>query len=63
MALFKDFSVTEKATLDFRVEAFNLFNRVQFSNPDTGLGDGTFGWISSTLNNPRLLQVSGRFTF
>ena len=63
MSLFKNFKIQDWATLNFRVEAFNLFNRVQFGNPDTGLGDGTFGWITSTLNNPRLLQFSGRITF
>lgn len=63
MALFKNIPVHENMTLDFRVEAFNLFNRVQFGNPDTTIGSSTAGFISSQLNNPRLLQLSGRFSF
>ncbi len=63
-----DFSVfkkipLEKVVFDFRVEAFNLFNRVQFGAPVTTAGSSTEGWITSVYNNPRLLQVSGRITF
>jgi hypothetical protein len=43
MSLFKDIPVQESMSLDFRVEAFNLFNRVQFGNPVTTLGSSTFG--------------------
>lgn len=63
-----DFSVfkkipLEKVVFDFRVEAFNLFNRVQFGAPVTTAGSSTEGWITSVYNNPRLPQVSGRITF
>jgi hypothetical protein len=63
MSLFKDFPVHESMTLNFRVEAFNLFNRVQFGSPNTQLGNAQFGWITQQSNNPRLLQLSGRFSF
>ena len=63
MSLFKDFPVHENMTLDFRVEAFNLFNRVQFGSPNTQLGNAQFGWITQQFNNPRLLQLSGRLSF
>lgn len=63
MSLFKDFSIHENMTLDFRVEAFNLFNRVQFGSPNTQVGNAQFGWITNQQNNPRLLQLSGRFSF
>ncbi len=63
MALFKRIPVHEKTTLTFRVEAFNLFNRLQFATPNTGLNNSTFGWITAQANSPRILQVAGRFTF
>jgi hypothetical protein len=63
MALFKTTTIHENTKLSLRIEAFNLFNRVQFAVPDTGVNDSTFGWISSTANNPRILQIAGRFTF
>ena len=50
-------------TLNLRLEAFNLFNRVQFGAPNTSLGNSQFGWITQQFNNPRLLQLSGRFSF
>lgn len=42
--------------LQFRAEAFNLFNRVQFGYPGLQQGASNFGIVSSQLNNPRLLQ-------
>jgi len=65
-ALFKDTQITEKVSFQFRAEAFNLFNRVQFGMPNqvfsTTTGN-TFGDITSDQNTPRLLQLAGRFNF
>ena len=55
-----DFSVvkrtalTERVKLDFRTEFINLFNRVQFADPNTSKGNPNFGIITSQLNLPRL---------
>jgi hypothetical protein len=63
LSLYKEFPIHEKLTFNFRVEAFNLFNRVQFGNPNTSVGNALFGNITTQLNNPRALQFSGRFLF
>jgi hypothetical protein len=63
MSLYKSVPVHEKVALNFRVEAFNLFNRVQFGAPNGQLGTGTFGWIQAQANSPRILQIAGRLTF
>lgn len=63
MSLFKSVGLKENAKVDIRVEAFNLFNRVQFGSPDSVVGDSQFGQITTQYNNPRLLQISGRVTF
>jgi hypothetical protein len=63
MSLFKDFRIKESLTLNFRAEAFNLFNRVQFGSPNTSLGNSQFGWITAQQNNPRLFQFAGRISF
>ena len=63
LSLFKDVTIHENMVLDLRVESFNVFNRVQFSNPDLTRGSGTFGVIATQANNPRALQLSGRFSF
>ena len=43
--------------MEFRIEAFNLFNYPQFDAPDTTLGDGTFGQITSTANPNREVSL------
>jgi hypothetical protein len=58
----------ESMGLDFRAEIFNLFNHAQFGLPGTpGLASdiraSNFGKISSTVNNPRLVQFGLKFTF
>jgi hypothetical protein len=65
-ALFKRTAITERFNLEFRVEAFNLFNRVQFGPPNTAAttnANSTFGVISSQANSPRLIQLALRLRF
>jgi hypothetical protein len=63
MSLFKNIPIHENLTFDFRVEAFNLFNRVQFGSPNSTIGNAQAGTITSQYNLPRIFQVSGRFNF
>ncbi len=54
----------ENMGLDFRVEMFNLFNHAQFGLPANDLNaPSQFGRISSTVNNPRLVQFGLKLTF
>ena len=62
-AVFKDTTVTERFTLQFRAEIFNIFNRVQFSPPNTTVGSSTFGEVTAQANNPRLVQFALRLRF
>ena len=62
LALAKKFRIKEKATLELRGDAFNVFNHTQFSNPDTGISDLTFGQITNTAA-PRILQVALHLSF
>ena len=63
LTLYKELPIHEHASLNLRVEAFNLFNRTQFGNPNTSVGNASFGQITTQLNNPRALQLSGRVVF
>jgi hypothetical protein len=56
VSLAKTFSVSERFRLDFRAEAFNIFNRVQFGGPSSNLNSSSFGIVSSQANSPRQLQ-------
>jgi hypothetical protein len=56
VSLAKTFSVKERFRIDFRAEAFNVFNRVVFGGPQTSLNSNTFGVVSSQANAPRQMQ-------
>ena len=72
MGLTKQFALTEKAHLVFRAEAFNLFNRTNYGDPNTSVPNlgaalttstaGTFGEITSSLP-ARVLQFAGKIVF
>jgi hypothetical protein len=62
-ALVKNTTLKERLSLQFRTEVFNLFNRVQFGPPGETLGTPQFGVISSTINQPRLIQFALRLNF
>ncbi|MGH9685137.1 MAG: TonB-dependent receptor domain-containing protein [Candidatus Acidiferrales bacterium] len=53
----------EADNLEFRAEMFNAFNTPQFSNPDNSLSSPTFGQISTTSVNPRIVQFALKFNF
>jgi hypothetical protein len=60
---YKTFAIHEDINLQFRAEAFNLFNRVQFGYPGLTQGTSNFGQITTQLNLPRVLQFSLRANF
>jgi hypothetical protein len=56
--------IHEDATLQFRAEFFNAFNHAQFNNPATNLSSaGTFGQITTTTVNPRVIQLALKYIF
>jgi hypothetical protein len=61
--LSKRVSIRERVNLEFRAEAFNLFNWVNFGTPDSNVGDPGFGIISSTTTSPRVLQLAVKLSF
>jgi outer membrane receptor protein involved in Fe transport len=64
LSLFKDFAPIAKTQLQFRAEAFNVFNHPNFGYPGNQLGTQTFGVISDTGNNlPRNIQLAVKFLF
>lgn len=61
-SVLKDTRISETTTLQFRVEAFNLFNRTNFNLPDLFVGTPTFGRILSA-QNPRHVQLGLKLLF
>jgi hypothetical protein len=53
----------EAGTFIFRSEAFNLFNRPQLDVPNTNLGSSSFGRITKTAADARILQFSLKLAF
>ncbi len=51
LGLSKKFRITESLNLDFRTEAFNLFNRAQYGNPVSARNNSNFGRIQATAND------------
>ena len=65
-SFFKQFplhKIRDTANLEFRSEFFNLFNHPLFQDPDTNLGDPTFGQITNTYGNPRIVQLALKLSF
>jgi hypothetical protein len=63
-SVFKDFRITERVTTQFRVEAFNLTNSVQWQNPTGDMNNGDFGLLKSVrIASEREVQFALRVTF
>jgi hypothetical protein len=63
MSLTKEFKIRESMELQVRAEMFNVANHQRFAFPDVGSGDGSFGAITSTVNNYRRMQFGARLQF
>ena len=72
MSVLKSTKITERQLVQFRAEFFNIFNHPQFTNPNAGQGaifslpdraSGSFGQITSTSVNPRVIQFALKYIF
>jgi len=69
-SLFKDFSLGERRSLQFRAEFFNLTNHTNFGLPSgvtftnaAGATSATSGQVTSINGTPRQIQFALKFTF
>ena len=54
----------EGMNVEFRSEFFNVFNHANFSDPDLYASDGpSFGQITTTIANPRIIQFALKVNF
>ena len=62
-AVIKRIRFKERLGVELRLEAFNVFNHTNFSVPNTlNIDDTDFGKINAAFD-PRILQLSWKFTF
>jgi hypothetical protein len=65
MSLMRSFKMkgSDNNSVQFRAEFYNATNTPQFSNPNTTVTSATFGTITSTVRNPRLVQFALKYVF
>lgn len=64
LSLVKKFRITEKTAVSFRAEAYNLINNPNFAAPGFNISTPqTFGALTSSVSNPRFMQMALRFDF
>jgi hypothetical protein len=62
LALLKDTKITERTSLQFRAEFFNIFNHAQFGLPVGIFSAADFGDVTSA-NDPRIGQFALKLLF
>jgi hypothetical protein len=62
-SLSKRFVTFGRQYLQVRGEAFNLFNHPNFGPPDRNIRSQTFGTITSTAGDPRVIQLVAKYFF
>jgi len=63
LSLYKKFPIHERGLVEFRFEAFNVFNHPIFGQPISTLGYSGFGALTSTAIDPREIQAALRLSF
>lgn len=64
LSVIKFFKFTERTNMEFRSEFFNVFNTVNFANPNSNIAvPSTFGRITSTSAGPRVIQFALKLNF
>ena len=61
-SVFRNFNFFERGRLQFRGEFFNIFNKANFQNPGSTIGNAGYGTITSAYD-PRLVQLALKLTF
>ncbi len=64
LSLQKTTRISERVSLELKWDIFNVFNFVNFANPNSDLNDETdFGQITRTVGAPRVMQFGAKLRF
>jgi outer membrane receptor protein involved in Fe transport len=65
--LFKEFTLTPRRdkplNMEFRWQAYNLFNHTNFAQPNSTVSSPVFGRITATVSDPRDMEFTLKFKF
>jgi hypothetical protein len=69
-SLAKEFSLYESLKLEVRADAFDVFNHINWNNPDANVGysggalaDSTAGQVTNPIGGTRIIQLGAHITF
>jgi hypothetical protein len=62
-SVIKQIGLPREMGLNFRAEFFNLFNHPQFGSPVADVSSPGFGFVQSTIPNPRVIQLALKLSF
>ena len=63
LSLIKHVPFSERFRGEFRIEAFNVFNWVNYANPNNNMSGANFGRIERASTGPRVLQLGVKLNF
>jgi hypothetical protein len=63
LAFSRNIGMAQGRHVELRVEAFNLFNHVNWGNPNVQLGNANAGRITTTAGDPRIMQFAMKYAF
>lgn len=63
LSVSKRTQLTERTSLEFRGEFYNLTNTANFRKPERDLSDGDFGEITKSRGGPRVVQLGLKLRF
>ena len=63
LSLFRKFRLTERFNLEFRAESYNFTNTPHFDNPNGSLASSNYTYITSALQDQRVVRFALRLGF
>jgi len=61
--IYRKFPIWERLNVNFSVDLMNMTNHTQFAAPNIGVTASTFGTVTGTSNQPRIIQLNARIDF
>ena len=61
--IYRRFTIYERLNLNVSADLMNMTNHTQFAAPNIGVTASTFGTVTGTSNQPRIIQLNMRIDF